>query len=137
MIRIETKQLDLLSSKLKKMSGTVSKSGSSIFRNFANNIYKDIKYRSPVDQGTYEESWVFVETNINEYTIRNGLPYSEIMETGSTAGQPPWPNVGPRTIKVGGEIWSNQHPGPVAGKAVETADWDGLKEDILNSLEDI
>lgn len=134
MININLKQLDLINYNLKNSSNLVSEATKGIFKIFCNNLYETIKDRSPVDKGTYRDTWNFIETGENEYTISSRLAYSEIMETGSTPGESPWPNEGPRTVNVGGKIWSNQRPEPVAGGAVDSAKWEKLSNDLLNSL---
>ena len=134
MIKLEAPQLKKISESLQKAVGSYSKNSQAIFKDFADSIYAKIKERSPVDEGDYRDDWKINTIGNSGYIISNHVAYSEVMETGSPVGGSPWPSVGPKTVAIGGRIWSNQRPEPVMLGAVESANWERLERDLLNSL---
>ncbi len=64
------------------------------------------------------------------YSFGNTAPYSHILETGSTPGKKPWPNVGPRTVLKDGRIYSSQAPGGI----METAEIEAYVNQTLPQL---
>jgi len=111
---------------------------SAVFQSFTDELMQKLYIRSPVDTGTYRDSWenkgIFITGTEISARITNNAEYASVMETGSEIGQPPWPSVGPKTVESGGAIWSSQQPEPVAGNALAQAELDKLSEDLLNVI---
>lgn len=90
---------------------------------FMTDALRLVKQRSPVDSGEYRNAWelepmIPLPGEFFAFKLVNKKPYAIVMETGSTPGQKPWPNTGPKTVKKSGKIWSSQMPEPVGGKAI-------------------
>jgi hypothetical protein len=69
--------------------------------------------------GTAKKSWTDVEASGEEVKFSLTVPYAGPLEFGSFPTRPPWPNVGPRTTKFHGMIFSRQAPGGMAGPILE------------------
>jgi hypothetical protein len=62
---------------------------------------------SPYDTGHFKESWGQVESHAGGFSFSNPVDYGVILEEGL------YPAVGPRTVSVGGGIFSRQAPGGI------------------------
>jgi hypothetical protein len=64
------------------------------------------------------------------YSFGNTACYSHILERGSKKGSRPWPNVGPKTVEIDGQIYSSQAPGGM----IESGQIERLVERALPDL---
>ena len=131
-------EINKLTASVVGINDSVNHESKIVFRAFVNDIFMDIYTRSPVDAGLYRGDWELKEINVGDIftlEITNDKIYSPVMETGSKPGSYPWPNVGPKTVSSNGRIWSSQMPEPVAGGALESADLDGLSEQLAAIVE--
>jgi len=73
--------------------------------------------RSPVDTGRFRAAWQlfpYYGTNtIAGIMLTNNVPYAGVLEFGSPSGKKPWPSAGPKTVAVGGRVFSRQAPGGI------------------------
>jgi hypothetical protein len=134
-------ELNKVSAKLLKFNTAAKRGIEPVFRKFVTDIYTDITLRSPVDKGQYRADWELKSLSEPEYLVSmkivNNMSYSGVMELGSPVGGNPWPNAGPKTVVKDGRVWSNQMPEPVAGGAVESADYNGLLKEISKSIDGV
>lgn len=114
----------------------------------AEEIKKNAESSTPIDTGKASQSWYLTpmkkvknqwEINVaNRAKSKKGYPYPRVLEFGSTPGQRPWPNVGPRTVLAqspeSGEtrIYSSQAPGGIIFQAKKKEVIPKNKMDILN-----
>lgn len=117
---------------------------SPILSAFGLKILNEIKSTSPTGEkhgGSYKSAWNIVSLLsrgdvLASIKFTNQLPYAIHMEDGSIPGKRPWPSEGPRTVLRDGRIWSSQYPQPVAGTAIEDANYDQLREQIFSILKE-
>ena len=109
-----------------------------VFRIFVSDIFSDIISRSPVDKNFYRGDWEMIQKKgagtLTTIVISNNMPYAGVMEEGSPVGGKPWASPGPKTVLKDGRIWSNQRAEPVAGGAVESADWEKLTDTLFKII---
>jgi len=87
------------------------------FYNFVRQLRMLLKDATPVDSGEAKASWTIVRRDETGYSFGNPAPYAHVLEHGSVKGQKPWPQVGPRTVEIGGQIYSSQAPGGILATA--------------------
>ena len=138
----KNKTIDEVARNLDNLSNNMGRLLQPLFQKFVLDIYNDISFRSPVgkkDGGTYRENWRIQQNPgkgdvLYSARITNKMIYAIPLEYGSPKGGKPWPSAGPRTVVSDGRVWSSQMPEPVAGGALENADWDGLNVAISSIL---
>ena len=83
------------------------------FYNFVRKLRRMMKDVTPIDSGAAQHSWTIVRRDETGYSFGNIAPYAHFLEHGSTKGQKPWPQAGPRTVELNGQIYSSQAPGGI------------------------
>ena len=145
-----TKSLDSFIAKISNIDGIAKKSIEPVFRKFVTDIFQDVLQRSPVDKGSYRADWEMKDAPAEAGVLIakklvNNQPHALVLEEGSEKGKLPWPTagqtyvrkgkvVGPLTIEKDGRVWSKKMPEPVAGGAVDSADWKGLRKAITDAI---
>ena len=127
------------------VSTTVGHKMAVLLSKFGEDVLGQIKRNSPVGKisgGSYRSAWNVVSGPAGagvfaSIIFTNQLPYAINMEEGSKPGDKPWPSKGPRTVLRDGRIWSSQYPEPVAGSAIDDADFEELRQGVNSIIREI
>ena len=106
--------------------------------NFVKFVENELVNRAPVDSGDFRDSWE--SSSISKTSkgvtarITNDKIYADAIEFGSTPGESPWPNPGPKTRMSGGRIYSSQAVGGTIKKALSDKNINEFAKKIANSI---
>lgn len=98
---------------LQKLLGEVPESVLDSVRDFAIAFRNLVRGRTPYVSGHAKQSWSDVEYTSGGFTFGSDAPHIRVLEEGL------YKTLGPRTIDVGGDIYSRQAPGGIVGPLIE------------------
>ena len=96
--------------------------------------------RTPVGvgrrRGRTKKSWSQLTVDRSDTSIGFSLdlPWARPLEYGSRRGERPWPNPGPRTMLYGGNVFSRQAPGGMAGPVFDEEEAEVIAGSILERI---
>lgn len=98
---------------LQKMLGELPASVLDSVRDFAITFRNLVRGRTPYVSGHAKQSWSDVEYQSGGFTFGSDAPHIKVLEEGL------YKTLGPRTVDVGGDIYSRQAPGGIIAPLIE------------------